>query len=645
MAISDTIKLTDGTTEIDLFFDTAGFELLVQGTKFGVAPHDSLYHTSEWEDGEDLVRTRLENRKWPLRLAVRGSTDDDVIDTLASFNRLARQASQYWKEKNVDKVYLEIKLEGATNTTYYDVMEIEPDGVDFFNFFNRTSQEIIFGDGLSITVTTKPWGYGDEETLANELKTPHFEEDADSNGLADNWTESGTPTTTLDTSTFLIGSQSQKVVTDASTTEGVYSDTVSVSTAGNFVSYAWVYRASGDDITLDIQGDSSGSIGTAKYNAATKTEDDDDSNTWKRLDVSGATTSGDSTLSMYVRRLSGDASAATTYYLDKTYLQLGTTTTPDSWMSYRNVRNHYDTGDGDINYFDVDVLGDLQSPIEMDITATTASTGASLMYIVNTRGAHITYLEAERDFNGRADSWTEQSDTSASNGKYLRAGAGLATDTVLTSTTAGALLTNIIEAPVIIRFRTRSANISTQYVDTNSGVGWAQHESSSGQSIIPQENNTWELVESELFYPNVFSGIEDYVTRLYTEFENHSDIANLDVDYVSIVPIRDNSRTIIDMTPPNFNGNPPFSTGDSLHTTYNGEALLYTRSYYNSELSNLIGTIPNCDPEYNKNRFTISYGTKSGANYLTDYSGDDIDDEIQLTIRTTPRTEFLIGTK
>jgi len=199
---------------------------------------------------------------------------------------------------------------------------------------------------VAVSLRTKAeWEATTTYSLENYLGTPHFEEDGNSDGLADQWTELGTPTTTLDTTIYLIGTQSQKVVTDTAGDDGIYSDNVSA-TETSGVGYAWVYKASGDEVAVEL------------YDVtATKTGAND--NTWKRLVVSSDSLVINNNHSLRIIRRTGDASAATTYYVDQCYLEMGTTTTPTGWKSCSDIKNHEDSGAGHILHVDVvDIPGD-----------------------------------------------------------------------------------------------------------------------------------------------------------------------------------------------------------------------------------------------------------------------------------------------
>ena len=374
--MADVIKMTDGTTSVDLYYDTDGFEMLSGGNDFGTAKHKNLYHESAALDGAMLVRHSKENRPWSFKLAVRGANNTAIATTLGIFNRLVDQARRYQLSSSGQKVYLEIQLDGASQATYYDVIDVDYSKAAFFNYYNLRQKELIFGDGLSLTVLTKPLGYGAEETLRNFLANPGFmQRIAAGAGESDSWNVSGAPTVTTEYSISLIGSSAQKIVTDTSGTDGIYSDVIACTDYQGqaFAGYVWVYRSSGNNITLDVVGDDSGSLETATYNAATETETGlDGTSVFRKLSVSGTIGAADTEITIRIERLTGDASAATTYYVDKCYFGMGVTSTPTAWASCERVNNYRD--EDAWPYIDIaDIQGDSPAEIEIDIDPTTTT--------------------------------------------------------------------------------------------------------------------------------------------------------------------------------------------------------------------------------------------------------------------------------
>jgi len=386
MATEDTIQISDGTTDIDLILDDDGFEMLAGGAGFGISNHNNLYHESDFLPGQMLVRESAENKIWSFKLAIRGTTDDSIINTIVAFNKMIRQARSYHINGDVAKVYLYIKLSGATHATYYDIIDIQPKGLGLFDYINRNIGEVIFNGGLSVDIITEPFGYGDVQTLENELNNAHFEVDTNSDGLANAWTEIGSPVTTLSTSVKFVGSQSQKVVTsDDSSEEGVVHDTVACTThqGEDFAVFCWI-STSGDDVDLHIIGDDSGTIDHVSTGGAiaavldTKTVD---GTAWVKIGVVGTVGASDTTLAFRVERFT--AAAITTFYVDACYLQWASSLPSSGWASYKQLINHHDDTFGDINYIDVaDIGGDVEAKTRITlITNTGANVGAPTIWM------------------------------------------------------------------------------------------------------------------------------------------------------------------------------------------------------------------------------------------------------------------------
>lgn len=361
-------KLTDGTAEIALYYsETVGFSLLDEGIKPGRPEPRTLYGGI---DEIQLVRHHDGKRRIPLDLYLKGDTDDDLIDRINELQHLVRQARDFHLLDYGNEVFLEFQLENATYASRFPVLGGEANIDRFMNLFCEGVQTI---DSLPLVLTCKPyWVSVGTYTLENYLGTPHFEEDGNADGLADRWAEVGVPTTTLDTTIRILtkdgkdlGTQSQKVVTDDSSTEGIESDVVSAAETSAVI-YAWIYLASGDDITVVLwDNDASESKGSAEYSTeGWETKVGADGNTWKRVVVSSDSLTSENDHSMIIARYSGDATQITTFYVDQCYFEFGTTTTPIGWMSGRDIDNCYDYLDTTrrINYVDVaDIPGGIDA--------------------------------------------------------------------------------------------------------------------------------------------------------------------------------------------------------------------------------------------------------------------------------------------
>lgn len=343
----DAIILTDGTTSIDLYYDTTGFELLGSGMQLGLPPHEDLFHKSDWGSGELLVRHNLGNREWPMKLAIRGTSANAIGDTLHAFNRLVGDARNFSMRERGSQVYLQFTPDGGT-ATKYDVITVQYNQLDFMEYFNRRTEEVIFGDGFGLRVITKPWGYGAEVTMINELGTPDMEQDSDTDSFPDNWNLAGTPSCNLDTDIYKIGTQSLKCVA-GNPNEGVESDSTGHTVPSrNVVAYAWVYLATATEtVTVSLRNHTDAS----DIDTDTLTTTD----TWTKVSVSGSLPGGKDA------RLRITATAGATFYVDKCFLQFASTE-PVAWMSSSYIYNTWTDTEGYVSHVKFDgIPGDLDA--------------------------------------------------------------------------------------------------------------------------------------------------------------------------------------------------------------------------------------------------------------------------------------------
>ena len=473
--MANSIVISDGTTTINLYYNASGFEMKADGNSFGIADHDNVYHTPVDRDGEILVRRRLNNIEWPLALNVMGTDNDDTIDIVNELGRLAEQASRYEENRDVDQVYLQIQLDGCSNWTRFDVKDIMYNEIAILNYQNIREKKLIFDDGFEIEVVTHPIGYGAEVELRNELKTPGMDEDHNGDLLASNWSLiNGDEVATFNTTNYLVGVRSQQLDVGATGDRGIYSDTISFSTLYRgqaFVAYAWVLRVSGtDDITLEVIGDASGSLGTDTYDTATITDTDEDGETWYKLVVSGTIVGADNTVYAKIYRAgdAGSASAspsasvsvsesasasvslspsataspsasessspsaspsatAVAFCVDKAYLQFGHSAAPTEWMSSRFVSNHYEsTAEGVVPYINIyGIRGDKPAYPEITVEAADSDTNVQQIRITNSAVKDVHLFDYYLQYTGTDDASTT-----------VRSGGSYHTDSITNSTTA-----------------------------------------------------------------------------------------------------------------------------------------------------------------------------------------------------------------
>jgi hypothetical protein len=278
------------------------------------------------------------------------------------------------------------------------------DEIAAFNYYNIRADELTYDDAFSITVVTDPVGYGNKIYLSNVGVNPGFREDSNDDGLADNWNEYAlSETTSFNTTHYLTGAHSQQVAVGSSGNRGIYSD-YSLGHTGTqwgepFVAYAWVYRVSGttDEIRMSVNGNNTGQRGYADLSNATQTMTDSAGGTWYKLEVTGTVGGGDGYFIMYILRISG--SEATTFCVDRTYIQVGTDVMPyTEWVSCSLISSFYESPGGDwrawtsadheIPYLDVyGIRGDRPTYPDIWIKAASANQGVNVEFIKVTNSA------------------------------------------------------------------------------------------------------------------------------------------------------------------------------------------------------------------------------------------------------------------
>jgi len=617
---------TDYTTvELELALDVDNIQALVPGTAFVTPDHENTWHSSPWGDGSQLVRHKKSNRIWPVSLLVGekdGSTPANTLgDTLALFERLADQARTYESGENVDKVGLCLQLDGATKRTYYNIKDIICNGSSLMNTISRKR-----GDAeMQFEIITQPWGYSDEETLCNWVRTPHFQEGAA--GLGSFWNLVSTPTPTFDTTVYLCGTQSQRLVTAAAGSQGIVSDAIVCTGYGgmSFVSYVWVIVVSGDDITYSVIGNNSGSLGTATYGAATTTTEDSLGNTWSRMDVSGTIGVADTSLTVRIERLTGDASAATTFRVDKAYLQVfptGSPAIPTAWSSYYQADNHYNVASEKINYIDVvDVPGDMRAETKYKALLSAAGAGTKV-YI----GLDPGPLRANSYFYDDQDGTADPSGDSSGGEYYTQTGITTTWGDLGGAHTDPSPNNSRYNRKYILFARIQNASVNPIYVRSKVQKG-SDSPFVYGQPVLVAETQDWAVQQvgivdlSNPEYDEVTSW--DYIS--WDVQAKHTGTGSIFIDFSMIFPIR---FCILSPT-----------------QVYVYLSSLANRAYYTgvsgiSGEAELLGQIPELDPgESNRIYFIQRAADTNTANNYWPVNG-----WIRFNgITYTPRTSTLFG--
>jgi len=368
-------KLTDGVTDVDLYYSAAaGISLLDEGFKPG-RPEDRGLYGGLAQD--ILIRSLKGRRQVPLELHVEGSSDNDLLNRINQLEYLVRKAEDFAILGYGDEVFLEFKLSAATYTSRFPVLGCDLDIDRLMSLFVKDVQTV---DRVPFVLTCKP--YWESKILLtlgpNEIKTASFEEDSNDDGLADNWTESSAPTTTIETTKVLHGRNSQKVVTDNINEEGISCATMTApSGETEVVAYAWILRDDpGDNITVILYDeDAADAIDIQYYNTAGwLTATDEEGNTWKRIVLSSDEVDDNNDHNLLIIREAGKASQNTTFYVDKTFWVWGTTTVPLGWIGYYDIKNCYDPANGYISYVDIsDIPGDAEAIIKLKVKNTSGA--------------------------------------------------------------------------------------------------------------------------------------------------------------------------------------------------------------------------------------------------------------------------------
>jgi len=618
------------TPKLSLSADTDNFQLLVPGTEMGVPEPENVMHKSAWQDGDDMVRHRDGNRLWPMRFKCGDEDSATKADTLANsiteFGKLMSQAERSNTIGDIDKVCLYIKMDGATNATYYDVVTAAPNGQSLLDEFHRRR-----GDGeITITLETKPYGYGDEELLYNYVSNPGFVKDTDSDGLANGWKETGSPTTSIDTTNYLVGWQSQKVVTDDSSTEGIGGDGNNAywtgSSGTDFLLYAWVYRSDGaDEITLEARsvsiGSGSGSVnlGSATYGASTVTVVDAAGDTWRRLTVTGQV-NDTGAFQMLCYRDSGDASEATTFSVDKVYAYIGDTSIPTAWSSRYYAGNVWDETENEENFIVVtDVPGDIDALTKFSCPS---SNNTDRVYVIRDVGAWSESDDFIQDESGTAD-------VSSLGDEYSAV-------SVATSWTTLASKTLSSTRGV---YNGKFAAFARVYDDGSDGSLYYRIGIQKGSEASFEYSEKAES-ETRLKWLVQYSGIVDI-----TDPAEIGGQSNFDTTIVRVQAMRSSGSATGDvridffmLTAPTFmildSGGTDFANvymDSEKQVTYGGSGSGYKSSY------TLLGEVPSLSP-VSDNQFTFILEDTSDTNrwFLNNY--------ILVAIRYRPRSRFLLGT-
>jgi len=435
--MADSFILTDGIFSIELLYNSASqaeYKILY-GAQIQVDQPDVLMHQPDF--GEPVpVRGINQDRTAFFNLHLPPNTDwDTVLNSVSVVKRAVdgadSQALRYWTDGDVNRVVLRIQLNGATNYTDIPVKFGVVD--DSGSYYSPVAILNEMASNVGVILTVAPLGEGASFTLQNDMaSTPHFIEDSNSDGLADNWTESGTPTTTIDTTNYLIGGKSQKVV-GAGAGDGVFHPPISITTTCG--ASIWVYLVSGTltiklrNTTggLDIESSTVTTANIADDANVDKTAVDKAGATWYRFDLSGSLVGTQSV------RFEAALTGAGEFFLDGAYIQSGATVSPDGWCSTASLKNRYDP---DVAITNINYLDFWGIPGDADATFILESSGMTneAKRIIGARrtglneSASATHWRSAENFT-ETTGWNRVPDAALAGGYYISSNAPNATST------------------------------------------------------------------------------------------------------------------------------------------------------------------------------------------------------------------------
>lgn len=342
--MTDSFKITDGTTEFEVVYNSstqANYKLMMGGS-IGVPEPAVLLHQPD-DSHAVPVRAYNPNRTVFLTMDIKGADWDDVLNQIAKLKRMVdganSQAIRYWLDnRTVSRVRLDILLDGATNSTMIPVLWGTVD--DSESYYSATAALNKRARGVVIALNVLPWGEGAAITLKNYISNPGVY--VDDGTIASGWSDtSGTGTASINTTNYLVGTQSQKYVETATGT-GLVAPSVT-SSGAEMSGYAWVYVESGT-ITARLRNTTDGTtVDSVALTAGSSTGSDRSEvgaggQTWYRVPLVGPVTTGKA------HRVEFVAGAATTFNVDAVYLGLAAAI-PSGWSSFRELDNRNDISD------------------------------------------------------------------------------------------------------------------------------------------------------------------------------------------------------------------------------------------------------------------------------------------------------------
>jgi hypothetical protein len=643
---------TQGVNEWEMVYDAATQTELKLKYNFGLGDEapDVLYHSPD--NGAPIpVRANGRNRLIFLGFHIPTQSDwDSVLNVLTPLSRLVdgpdSQAIRAQINGDVDTVRVAIKPDGATYTTYYDVLEGFIDASDAFTSPAAVQNTMAYN--VTLALTCKPYGYGDSFTLANELpSSAHFLEDGNSDNLADGWNKGGTPTVGFSTTYYLSGGQSQFFNTSSSGA-GIYSDNVSVGNGVDMVASCWItvrdvgsalvrLRNTSDSSTLDsaiLQPSDAGGVSDKSIVGAGGL-------TWYRVVLSGTNSTGSA--KNYSLQILANAAASTICNIDNAYFESGTTTALPAFASTKTIYNRYDPANDTryINYIDTwGIPGDVPADIIISYDKNNSAKDSLIVCSITdgtALAADFPFWHDDTDYGAgafTASNWSQTTDTARTNDSYMSCGGGGAQlDTIIHQFTAAQsryLARYAVRVFAIHYGASTAASLQASLVSGGSHI--------TGDAVTRTVATTWGLSDLGLFNL-VGTAATNSGNEEVSFYLNSGGSATSRVDAIIFLP---GSAENIAYTPYRDTTDDAliiFDSSDNSVEMKTADAIYGTAFSYSKNAA--AGNVPRLMPGIMTRLLFISYADHSAS----DPEEHAITDNPTVTLTVTPRTQHLLGTK
>lgn len=344
------LALIGGEKTFNLKYDTSEdvLKAVLKTSVMEEAQPRPIWHQPDGEDGNELGSLTYDDGRMDLKVVMEATTWPELLAEVEALRRTCEQAHAHAMGKaGAAEVCIRGRPAPACAYTYYTVKLVEDRSGGYLSGVQVANVMI---DELAVTATVAAFGYGDEETLANELRNGHMLLEGMTSGLAEGLTLVGSPTPSLDTDTYLIGGQSQQLVTDSSSEQGIYTEIVTLALDGYSKASVWMPIPDGDEVWFFLwQGTTAVKIEVASFEVAPANAVDRrivGGETWYKFEVSGKNEDYANVFCQVVRR-AVDATQATTINVDGFYLEVSTTAVPASrkaWADYPQIYGRNDAG-------------------------------------------------------------------------------------------------------------------------------------------------------------------------------------------------------------------------------------------------------------------------------------------------------------